>query len=166
MGGTWVAPAQTGKTEFVKIGDAPIELMNKLSLNACAPVFTVPNNGEGIMLQAFDLCTSLQIRMVQTDVQDMPSGLQGCCSCAITKVMDIMPTGVRNVESVDQLDDMNAAGTWGMTSGANIGILVVPGAYRICACEETDAGEFTLVARRISKEAMANMPTPLIFGYN
>ena len=166
MAGTWVAPDLIGETEFIKVGDTPVELLGALDLKACAPVFTVPNDGRGVLLQAFNLCTALKIRMVQTYVQGMPNGGPDCQGCDDMKEMDILPTGVRLVETVDQIDASNDCGMWGMSPGANMGILTVPGAYRICACEETDAGQFSLIARTVSKEAMANIPTPLIFGYN
>ena len=154
---------EAGGTQYLKIKDSDTPLFTQISAGRCSEVFRVPNDGSGVLISAYCLTKPLKIEMVKIDVQDMPDGGPDCCSCNVVNAMSLSPTGITEAESVSQLHQGNR-GVWAMGYGVNMGVLAVPGSYRLCTQESCDLSDLKVCARLVSPEAMANMPAQLIFG--
>jgi len=168
MAGTMInAPAlgSTGETKFVTVTETDRPLFKEVADTSCSEVFKVPNDGSGVMLTTFKLCQPLVIEMVKTNVQDMPSGQSSCCTCKVEHVMSMAPSSVEAREAVLQTAD-GERGLWAIGQGANMGILAVPGSYRLCAVNKCSPQDLSVCAKLVSPESMKNIPTSLIFGNN
>ena len=164
MAGKMINPPanETNETQFVLLSDSDRELFKAPSEDKYSEVFRVPNDGQGVLLTSYCLEKPLLIERVKVDVQAMPHGTADCC-CKVEQSEPLCPTGISEAECVAQTRNGNR-GVWAMGYGVNIGVISVPGSYRLVAQTPGDLDKFTVCGRLITKPAMCNIPAPLIFG--
>lgn len=164
MAGTMInAPAlgTEGETKFLRIKESDTELFTETT--DCSEVFKVENDGSGILLTAFCLEQPLFIEMVKVNIQKMPSGGADCCTCKVEGNASLLPQGLTAAQCIQQLSG-GKRGSWAMGYAVNMGIIAVPGSYRLCPTDACDLSNVSVCARLISPEGMANIPSELIFG--
>lgn len=152
-----------GETQFIALSENDSALFDGMNEGSCSEVFKVPNDGQGVMLTAFCLTKPLYIEMVKVDIQDIPSGGPDCCTCQVESTSALKPQTLSNAECVTQLTDGNR-GVWGMGYGVSMGVLTMPGSYRLCCDKPCDLSGVVVCAKLISASSMANVPSQLIFG--
>lgn len=150
-----------GETKFIRVKEADTELFQET--DDSSEVFKVANDGSGILLTAFCLEQPLFIEMVKIDIQKMPSGGPDCCTCKVEGNASLLPQNLTDAECVSQLS-CGKRGSWAMGYGVNMGVIAVPGSYRLCPTEPCDLSNVSVCARLISAEGMKNIPSELIFG--
>jgi len=152
--------SKTGATQFVKVKDTPkdLELTDRVS-----PVFEVPNDGSGVLITAFGLCTNLFLEQVKVRIDEMPQGGPDCCSCKVDAISTVPENNITNSENVKQPAACNETSGMGITPRSSQAVLAVPGYYRFCATSDR-IGSLSLCARLLTPEAMANIPPALVFG--
>ena len=144
--------------DSVKVGNTPVDLFDAESASQESAVFTVGNDGSGVLLSAFGNCCDLIVMKVKTNVQDMPHEEGKCCHASATSFL--APNNITHEDTVDQ-----GCGNWALTTEGNTGVITVPGCYQVFLCDETCLTEFSLCAQKISAAAINNIPRQMISGY-
>lgn len=161
-GGVPVNDAVTAS--FVALLHSSTEVMGSSTEGVYSPVFTVPNTGDAVLLQGYDLRSTLYIEMVQVEMLPMPHQKKHhACTCVVTCSLWPGPSELSDADTTDQSNDCGAA-SWALSCGANMGILTVPGTYRLRAMDADCVGEHKVYAKLIKRAAVANIPRELIFG--
>ena len=139
--------------EYIKIGETPEELLGKGDEES--PVFTVPSDGNGVLLSAYGVCSDLKLVKVYIPATGMPSKDTSCCFVSVKSIVQ-QPT-------IEEADTVNQdCGAWMLNSGANTGVLTVPGTYALLSDEGSQA---IVTAQIIAAAAVQNTPDNLKFGH-
>lgn len=164
--GEWVDGSLIDDVEeerYVRVGETPVDLLELNGSEMTSPVFQVGSNGSGVLLQMFRGCTDVLVEMVKIDTMDMPHGGPDCCSCKVEMFQAMKSTCPSLSGLVGQMDE-GGAKVWAITPTDNLGLITVPGSYRLIIPKGECSEVINICARLIPPEGVQAFPAPLIFG--
>ena len=148
----------TTSTEFIKASVNEKIMFDATSLNKISGVFEVGIEGDGILIAGYDLQgEKLTLVRVLMEHGEMPSSKGDSCNCKCASEI-LTQAGVAAKDNIQGC-------SWALDDNNTLGVLTVPGFYQIQRKPTPGIiSNGTVTIRSISKEAVANIPSNLMFG--